>query len=333
MTTRQQRCFCGEKLYFQPTAFRFATLLGLFRWTGLLLGWGLALSGPTLAQPVTVDTTRIPFDVQGHRGARGLLPENTLPAFLKALELGVTTLEMDVVITRDHQVVVSHEPWMSGTICSLPSGEPVPEAHERAYNLYTMTWPEVQAFDCGSRGHPRFPRQQPMRVHKPLLREVIAAAEAWTQAHGRPPVRYNIETKSMPEGDERFHPVPAVFSRLLYEVLVETGIRDRALVQSFDVRTLQVLRQHDPTLRLALLIARGQDRGVSGNLAVLGFTPAVYSPDYTLVDAALVAAVHEAGMQLIPWTVNTLEEMQHLKSLGVDGLITDYPDLGRALLE
>lgn len=333
MTTRNRGWLCGENLYF-PAKPVLLLYPGLCRWVGLLMGlWGLVLGEPVVAQDAAVDTIRMPFDVQGHRGARGLLPENTLPAFLKALELGVTTLEMDVVITRDDQVVVSHEPWMSGTFCSLPSGEPVPVAQEQQYNLYTMTWPEVQAFDCGRRGHPRFPRQQPMQVHKPLLREVIAAAEAWTQMHGRPPVQYNIETKSMPEGDGLFHPVPALFSRLLYDVLADTGIRDRAIVQSFDVRTLQAMRQWDPSLRLALLVAREQNRGLTAHLDALGFTPTIYSPDYRLVDAALVEAVHQAGMHLIPWTVNTLEDMLHLKALGVDGLITDYPNIGRALLD
>ncbi|QXD14265.1 glycerophosphodiester phosphodiesterase [Rhodocaloribacter litoris] len=273
------------------------------------------------------------FDVQGHRGARGLMPENTIPAFLKALELGVTTLEMDVVISADSQVVVSHEPWFSGLICSLPSGEPVPLSGERSYRIYAMPYAEVARFDCGSRGHPNFPEQRRMKAAKPLLREVIAAAEAYTQAHGLPPVQYNIETKSTPEGDGHFHPPPDVFTRLLYEVVKEAGIADRTILQSFDVRTLQYARAAGLPLRLALLVEARGDPGLAANLARLGFTPDIYSPDFRLVDEALVEAVHARGMQLIPWTVNDVEAMRRLKALGVDGLITDYPDRARFLLE
>jgi glycerophosphoryl diester phosphodiesterase len=286
------------------------------------------------ADPPPDDTARaIPFDVQGHRGARGLLPENTIPAFLRALELGVTTLELDTAIAGDSTVVVSHEPWMSATICSLPSGDPVPEDAEQQHRLFAMSYAEVARFDCGRRGHPDFPEQQPMAVHKPRLRDVIAAAEGYAATHGLPSPRYNIETKSRPEWDGVFTPDPATFTRLLYDVLVETGVKDRAMLQSFDVRTLQVARDLDPDWSLVLLIARDHDQGLAANLDALGFVPAVYSPDHRLVDAALVEAVHARGMRLIPWTVNALPEMQRLKALGVDGIITDYPDRGVTLLE
>lgn len=274
-----------------------------------------------------------PFDVQGHRGARGLLPENTIPAFERALELGVTTLEMDAVITQDSQVVLSHEPWFNALICSLPSGEPVPLAKQRDYRIFEMTYTAVQRFDCGKRGNPRFPRQQPMPATKPLLHEVIAFAEAYTQERGLPPVQYNVETKSTPEGDGVFHPDPETFTRLMYEVFVEMGVLERTILQSFDARTLRVGRTLDPRWRLALLVEERDDPGLAANLSALGFVPHVYSPDYALVDAELLEAAHALGMQVIPWTINTLEEMQHLKELGVDGIITDYPDLGVKLLE
>ena len=292
----------------------------------------LFLIGCASAQPA--DPPETPgFDLQGHRGARGLLPENTIPAFLRALELGVTTLEMDVVIAKDSTVVVSHEPWMSGTICSLPSGEPVPFAEQLSYRLFEMTYDEVAAFDCGSRDHPRFPRQEKMNIAKPRLRDVIDAAENYAQEHGLPPVQYNIETKSRPAWDETFNPDPETFTRLLYGVLVETGVKDRAILQSFDVRTLQIGRRLDPSWRLALLVEARDDPGLAANLDTLGFIPEIYSPDYHLVDADLIREAHARGMLVIPWTINTLEEMQRLKDLGVDGLITDYPDLGVALLD
>ena len=305
-------------------------------WTALVLLATLLPTGRPDMEPEPLsesprrDTTDV-FDVQGHRGARGLLPENTIPGFLRALDLGVITLEMDAVITADSQVVVSHEPWFSAAICSLPSGEPVDEANERDYRIYGMKYEEVAAFDCGSRGNPRFPRQEAMPTSKPLLRDVIEAAEAYAEEQGLPDVRYNIETKSSPNGDGVLHPEPEAFTRLLYGVLEETDVRERATIQSFDPRTLQVAHRLDSSLSLALLVAEEQGGRLEEQLDALGFTPAIYSPDYHLVDADLIRAAHERGMLVIPWTVNTLDEMRQLQRLGVDGLITDYPDVAQAL--
>lgn len=273
------------------------------------------------------------FDVQGHRGARGLLPENTVPAFLKALELGVTTLELDVVIAKDSTVVVSHDPWMSGLICTQPNGEPVPSESEQDFRIFEMTYDEVAEYDCGSQGNIRFPKQQKMSVPKPRLRDVIEAAEAYLRENDFPPVQYNIETKARPEWDGTFTPEPETFTRLLYNVLVDMGIKDRTILQSFDVRTLRVGRELDSTWRLALLVERDDDQGLALNLETLGFIPHIYSPDHRLVDATLVHDAHERGMQVIPWTVNTLDAMQRLKALGVDGLITDFPDVGVQLMD
>lgn len=273
------------------------------------------------------------FDWQGHRGARGLLPENTIPAFLKALDLGMTTLEMDAVISADSQVVVSHEPWFNHAICRQPSGEAIPEADERSYRIFALPYAEVARYDCGSLGNPRFPEQQKQWARKPLLREVITAAEAYAARHGLPPVQYNIETKSTPDGDDVMHPTPDVFTQLLYDVVVETGVKDRTILQSFDPRTLRVGRALDPDWRLALLIEPQGDAGLVANLENLGFTPHIYSPYYRLVDATMVTQAHDRGMQVIPWTVNTLEEMQALVALGVDGIITDYPDRAQPFLE
>ncbi len=117
------------------------------------------------------------FDVQGHRGARGLMPENTIPAFLLALDSGVTTLEMDLVITKDKQVLVSHEPWMSAAYCLDSSGREIKEKDEKRYNIFQMNYDEVKGWDCGSKGNPGFLEQKKMKVSKPLLAEVIVAVE------------------------------------------------------------------------------------------------------------------------------------------------------------
>lgn len=272
------------------------------------------------------------FDLQGHRGARGLMPENTVPAFLCALDLGVVTLEMDVVISGDEQVVVSHEPWFSSVTASLPSGAPVPEEREHEFRLYEMTYEEIARFDVGRRGHPAFPEQKRQPAVKPLLRTVIQAAEAHVEQTGRLPVHYSVETKSLPGWEGRFHPDPETFTRLVYEVLAEEDVTGRSILQSFDPRTLQVARQLDPALRLSLLVGLDAEQDLAGHIEQLGFAPSIYSPDHRAVDTALIKEVHRSRMKVIPWTVNTLTEMKRLKALGVDGLITDYPDRGRQML-
>lgn len=264
------------------------------------------------------------FDVQGHRGARGLKPENSIPAFIAALDHGVTTLELDVVVTKDKQLVVSHEPWMSAAICLTPQGSEISEKEEKRYNIYQMTYEEITAFDCGSKGNAEFPGQEKMRVSKPLLRDVIAAVEDHIRSYTRYEVDYNIEIKSSDRGDGKFHPAPEEFSDLLYDFLDQYLPLRRVVVQSFDFRVLKYWHKQYPNVRLSALVANA--KSTSANLAALGFNPAVYSPHYKLVSKAMVNYVHRRGMRIIPWTVNEDSDMLSLKAVGVDGFITDYPD-------
>jgi glycerophosphoryl diester phosphodiesterase len=267
------------------------------------------------------------FDKQGHRGCRGLLPENTIPAMIRALELGVTTLEMDVVITKDRQVVLSHEPWMGHEIVTTPEGKAIEAAKEKTYNIYRMDYAEVRTFDAGLKPHPRFPGQKKMAAVKPLLRDVIDSVRAWCERHNKPLPYFNIETKCLPPGDGIFHPAPAPFCDLLMQVITEKNIFAQSIIQSFDFRTLQYLHQKYPALATAILIEDHDKRSAAQWLSALGYTPAICSPHYTLVNKELLAFCRGKGMRLIPWTVNTKEEIERLRNLGVDGIISDYPDL------
>ena len=284
----------------------------------LLLVWMFAGCGGSRAVVVPSG-----FDLQGHRGARGLYPENTIPAFLEAAELGVTTLELDVVVSQDSQLVVSHEPWMSADICLDPAGRPLPNDRE-ATNLFRLPYTEIARYDCGSRGHPDYPEQRPLPTPKPLLKAVLDTIEARYTGADRPRLHYNIETKTSPSGDGFFHPDPEAFVRLLHRELDRPGLRERVVVQSFDVRPLQAMRRLDPDVPLALLV--GGTENPESKVAALGFTPDILSPNYRLVDEALIAWAREAGMEVVPWTVNEPDAMKRLVVLGVDGLITDYPN-------
>lgn len=271
------------------------------------------------------------LDVQGHRGARGVLPENSVAGFLYALDAGVRTLELDVVISADSQVVVSHEPWMHSDICTHPSGRPVSPQEERSINLFRMTAQESAAYDCGSRQHPRFPEQQPQPASKPLLFDVIRQADAYARANRRPLPHYNIETKSRIEWEGVHVPDPETFVRLVVDVIRETGIERRALVQSFDVRTLVESRKLAPELPIALLIApEGLPNEALPPLpavfAFVGLQPDVFSPEWRLLSPETVRQAQAMGMRVIPWTVNRAEDIETVLSWGVDGIITDYPE-------
>lgn len=267
------------------------------------------------------------FDLQGHRGARGLYPENSIEGFLAAVELQVNTLEMDVVISKDKKVVVSHEPWISPIICWGLNDKPLPEG--KNLNIYKMTYGEVTNYNCGSQPHPDFPLQARLSTFKPLLSEVLTEVEASTAALEVEPVSYNIEIKSTPEGDNIYHPEPKEFCELVLEQVKAGGIKERTTIQSFDVRALQAMKQLDSSIPVALLIS--ETDGFEKDLEKLGFTPDIYSPNYHLVNENLIRSCHENGIKIIPWTVNEEEDMVHLLELGVDGIITDYPDVALTL--
>lgn len=271
------------------------------------------------------------FDIQGHRGYRGLYPENTIPAFEAALKLGVTTLEMDVVITGDNKVLVSHEPFMSHEICLDPSGNEIPENKEQQHNIFKMTLEEVGKYDCGSKSHPRFPHQKKMKVFKPLLSDVIQFAEAYAVRNNSALPFYNIEIKSTVEWEQEFHPHHTVYADLLVNEILAAKISERTTIQSFDVRPLRYLKKQAIPVKLALLVENTQ--GAVENISELGFSPDYYSPDFHLLTAAEVKWLHSKHIGILPWTVNESHDMTALMELGVDGIITDYPEKLIALMK
>lgn len=269
------------------------------------------------------------FDVQAHRGGRGIMPENTIPAFLKALDLGVTTLELDIAITKDREIVVSHEPWMSAAITLDSLGNPIKKSDEMKHNIYKMSYRDIAKYDVGSKANDRFPQQQKMKVSKPLLKDVIIAVEAHIKGNAMYEVDYNIEIKSDPQGDGKFHPKPSEFCDIVFNMIDQYLPWDRVVIQSFDFRVLKYWHEKHPDIRTAALVENLKT--IDENLAALGFRPSIYSPEYKLLSKEEIRYCHEKKMRVIPWTVNDTKEMEELKAWGVDGLITDYPDKAKQL--
>ncbi|MBT8231563.1 MAG: glycerophosphodiester phosphodiesterase [Saprospiraceae bacterium] len=259
------------------------------------------------------------LDIQGHRGCRGLYPENTIDAFVHAAKLGVNTLEFDVVISKDHKVIVSHEPFMSHTICTAPDNKEITEETELDHNIYDLDYAEIKTYDSGSKYFDRFPFQKKIKTFKPSLADVIQEVSKLSRD-----IFFNIEIKNRPEWDTKFHPPYRQFADLVISEITNLGIFERTTVQCFQIPTLQYINQNYPQTKLVYLIDN-LDTPIE-NLNKLGFTPHVYSPFYKLVNKSLIAFAEANKMQVIPWTVNDTIAMKDLIELGVTGIISDYPD-------
>lgn len=264
------------------------------------------------------------FDWQGHRGARGLMPENTIPAFLKALDLGVQTLELDLAVSADNQLILSHEPWLNHDICLKADGSAVKKEEAESLNLHKMTAEDIKKCDCGSRGNPRFSGQIKMFAYKPTLSEMVGAVKKYCEEKKRPLPYFNMEIKSQPEWDEKYTPSVSTFAQLVVDDIKRLQIKEYTCIQSFDPRALEAVKKIDTSVTTAFLVENL--KGLKYNLGLLTFKPEIYSPYYKLVYKKTVLSCHKAGMRIIPWTINDPKDMRRMMQLGVDGIITDYPD-------
>lgn len=254
--------------------------------------------------------------VHGHRGCRGTRPENTLAAFKEALRVGADVLELDLAVTKDDVLVVSHDPRLEPGLCLGPGGEKL----EAPVVIRTLTLAEVKQYDCGSLKNPRFPRQVPQPGERvPTLAEVFELA---AKTQGAEKVQFNVETKIFPAYPE-VTPPPAEFAALLLKAAAQAKVTDRLIVQSFDYRTLEAVKGLDERVRTAQLtsdnLVNAAALAADGDLDFL-------SPDYQWVTKAQVEELHGMKVEVAPWTVNDEAGWQKMADLGVDAVITDYPE-------
>lgn len=251
------------------------------------------------------------FDWQGHRGARGLYPENTINGMKEALKYPITTLELDVVMSKDLKVVVSHEPWINGDICEQTKGFDS--------RIFKHNYEVIKTIDCGTKSYPRFPQQKHAEEFKPLLVDLLSELKA----SGK---NFNIEIKSSPDNEKQgLQPEYKLFSDEVLKVILSQLSKDKFTIQSFDWRVLTYLHEKYPDVKLVAL--RETPYTAKGALVELGFMPDIFSPDYTMLTAADVAWFHSKNIKVIPWTVNSVEDMRKILAMNVDGIITDYPNL------
>jgi glycerophosphoryl diester phosphodiesterase len=245
--------------------------------------------------------------VHGHRGARARRPENTIPAFEYAIAQGVDALEMDMAVTRDNVIVISHDPILEPPVCSGPRPSAV---------IHQLTLAEVREWDCGAVRNPHFEMQQPIPGTRiPTLDEVLGLA-------GRGSFDYNLETKSFPDQPE-YTPPPAEFARMVLEGVTRHGLEKRVILQSFDFRTLIAMRRIAPAIRLSALTE--SDHRPFAAIAAEAANAEIVSPDFRLVTKEKVDAAHRAGVQVVAWTANTPHDWDRLIDAQVDAIITDDP--------
>lgn len=271
-------------------------------------------------------------EVHGHRGCRGLFPENTLPAFLHALSLGVDVLELDVVVSQDQQVVVAHDFWLSAQLGTGPQGERINPRNERLLRLYDMPYATIRQCAVGVLPQQRFPQQQAVATYRPLLQEVLQTVEVACEQLQRLPVSYAIELKSTPTGDGIYHPSPMHFVELVAADIASAAVQARSRILSFDQRVLQCSRQLLPQLPVCMLLETPTT--TQQLFEQLGFVPDVLGPDYRLVSLPWLQQVKTLYpmLQLVPWTVNTLADLKRAIKWNVTGITTDYPNRLLALL-
>nr|WP_199158877.1 glycerophosphodiester phosphodiesterase family protein [Pedobacter sp. ASV2] len=266
------------------------------------------------------------FSAEAHRGGRGLMPENTIQAMQNAMKIeGITTLEMDTHITKDGKVVVTHDDYLSPGFMLTPEGKEIPTGDAKKYPVFQMDYSTLKQFDLGTKPLAGFPNQQKIKSYIPLLADLIDAVQKDIKVNKRKQFFYNIETKCAPQGDGITNPEPAVFVKLLMEVLEKKKILPYVIIQSFDKRTIQLIHEKYPNVRTSFLVAN--KKTYEENIADLGYKPFILSPEWRMVNAELVEKAHADGVKVLPWTANTIEDMKRLRSLNVDGIISDYPDL------
>ena len=265
------------------------------------------------------------FDEQAHRGGRGLMPENTIASEKNAIDYGCT-LEMDLQMSKDKKIVVSHDSYFNSDFCLTPEGDTMTKQDGYSRLIYNMLYDSVAKYDAGLKPHPGFPRQKKIHAIKPLLSVLIDSVEAYAKEKHHVN-HYNIEIKSNPKSDGKNYSTLEEYVDSAMKIIIDKGIEPRTMIQSFDIRALKLVHEKYPMVKTSYLVGKADKKTAQGYIDELGFKPDIFSPEYSIITEDLVKAFHQQDVLVIPWTPNTAEEIQHLKDMGVDGVITDYPDL------
>lgn len=273
--------------------------------------------------------------LHAHRGGTGLMPENTIPAMLNGMKCGADYLELDFVFSKDQKIVVSHDTYMNMAFTLKPDGTPITKEEHKQIRLCSMNYDSIAKYDVGSLDYPRFPQQKKMKVSKPLFSDMIDSMERYAVKHKLPKPLYNIEIKNSwkkpknAKADEYYPTIEEVAHRIV-AFTKEKGIDQRCFMQTFEAEMVTVMRKLYPQVVVGFLTSKPN---FEADIATIGFVPDYYNVQYKTVDAAMVEKVHKGGGKIVPWTVDQPEDMKAMLELGVDGIITDYPNVGRKVID
>jgi glycerophosphoryl diester phosphodiesterase len=272
--------------------------------------------------PISQMTKHI--DLQGHRGARGLWPENSLYGFIKTTELGVDVIELDVVMTGDGEILVSHDPFFNPEICLNPKGEEL--KNEQEYSFFKLDYTTLSRYDCGSKFNPKFPEQEKKNTSKPLLKDVLKSI---LEINSK--MKFSIEIKSKKEWQGIYQPNSiAEYADAVANELKNIPFQQYS-IQSFDTSILYSLAKRHAKINLTYLVEKTKlDEDSAKKLDIPLFA---ISPDYETLTKNLVKVYQKQGLKVIPWTVNEIEDMQRMVEWEVDAVITDYPNRWKEMLE
>ncbi|XDD50506.1 glycerophosphodiester phosphodiesterase [Leptospira sp. WS92.C1] len=276
------------------------------------------------------------LDLQGHRGARGLKPENTWPAFEEAIRYGMNTLELDTVLTKDKKVIIHHDSETNPILCQKKDGSEIIST-----SLYELTLSELKQLDCGTKKNPKYPEQTPVPGTELITIEefFILVANAEKKNSGKPKLKFNIETK-FPNDDKAniSSEIVEEHIRLLVQVVERAKAVDRTTIQSFYLQALPVVKQKNPKIKTSALFSLTYFQGAMMKLGfgnstreealrkTIEIKADIISPYFLYATNEFVQEAHSKKISVIPWTVNDVKEMKRLIETGVDGIISDYPD-------
>lgn len=269
------------------------------------------------------------FDKQAHRGGRGLLPENTIISEKNAIDYD-NTMEMDLQMTKDKNIVVSHDAFLNHLFVLTPEGEEMTKEDGKSRLIYDMPYDSLVKYDVGSKPHPDFKRQKNVPAVRPLFDVLIDSVEDYAKRKGKI-ASYNIELKTSKKADGKHYPSLEEYVDSVMDIIERKGIGSRIMIQSFDERALNIVHDKWPDIEISYLVWGDEKDDPQGFIDQLGFKPDVFSPNFKTCTRVRIENFHRKNVKVIPWTPNTVEDMQILKDMGVDGEITDYPNLYRKL--
>ena len=252
----------------------------------------------------------------GHRGCRGILPENSIESFKKAIELGVDGVELDVVVNKDGQLVISHEPYFKCEFCLDSTGNNI--TAEKLYNIYHLSQEEILKFDCGSIGNPKFPNQKKIKTSKPLLQEFFSEVDLKGKT-------LLLEVKSEKKEYGISQPEPTDFAKLVIKETAPFQTNSHILFMSFDAQILEEIHKIDPQLNLIYLTYKPA-KSAKSFLKEISFNPYGLGMYYPTISKRKVHQLKKKGIYTFAWTVNDNQLSNKLIDKGVNGIITDYPD-------